>query len=123
MTKVEISEEMHPICVTREGYRETAVCFLSKNKPFIDNTYPLSKGDKDALKCINKELENRRIEAILKKWSTADNLQRKNHIKQSANREKAHVYSGFLLSLLDISLIAAQISFALMAVLTLGWMG
>lgn len=116
MSKIENRRELHPKCEKSEGYKETEVCFLDNNTQVLDSAYPLSDEDKYILECMDKELKKQRIDAILEKLSTPYNSKRKRHIEQSINQKPQ---SDHQLSLLDISLIAVQISFALSAVITL----
>lgn len=103
MTEIEIIDAHLPERVKRGGYKETAVCFLSGNQQVLDNTYPLSEGDRSALNCINKELEDQRMEAVLKKWSVTDRRERKRNSKADRSQRADR------LTLFDILAFAVQL--------------
>ncbi len=118
--ELEIRGQLPPAYgIEYEGYQETEVCFLNGNRQVLYGTYTLSEDDKCAVEYINEELEkrrknleNKRMEAVLKQWAVPDNPRRKKRIEPSNTAR-----SGHRLSLLDISLIAVQVTFALMALL------
>ncbi len=118
--ELEIIEIPPAYGIEYEGYQETEVCFLNGNRQVLYGTYTLSEDDKCAVEYINKELEkrrknleNKRMEAVLKQWTIPDNPRRKKRIEPSNTARPV----TRRLSLLDISLIAVQVTFALMALL------